>query len=284
MKTTSLLRVGLLSLALLTQARGQLGGALVSDLSTLAQTVKILDANTQQLTQLGNILGVSTDQLNSLRTISQSIGTAETILSYGNKLSPAQLSSMISSIPGLEDTDLSKLFGSNGALNLFSQIPLNQWGDMIQNPQNYYTQMLMSQAVQYVGGQAGLTPTEIQFVDYLRQQDPRYLDQRQVTRQLADLTLTRWSEAATERRKRLQVLSETTSAIAQKASEAPTVVQQVAGNTKVLAQIANGQMEVASQAMDAAKQQVIVTDKGNSLLEDQIAMEKARLRARGLDL
>lgn len=257
-------------------------GIPVYDFQSTLQTIKVLQANQAQISKLGNILGVNTEQLGQLKGISTTLGNASRVANYGEKFSPAQLGKMIKGVPGLENVDLNTVFKSSGALDLFSKVPIGQWDKVVSDPYNYYSQMLMSEAIKNVGQDVGLDTREIKFVNYLKRQNPKYLNKERAARQLSDIMLDRWQQEAKERREKLQVMSETSNALAQKASEAPTLVEQAAGNTAVLNQQVKTSILAAEQATKAAEVQSSVTDQGNKLLENQIALEQMRMSAKGI--
>ena len=254
----------------------------VVDLSNLAQAAKILQANQNQINKLGSILGVNTQQLDQLRNLTTAIGNAQNVSNYGKYYTPADIAGMIGKIPGLEGLNIESVFKSSGALDLFSKIPLNQWDKMVKDPYNYYTQMLMDKAIEAVGEDIGLNSREIQFVSYLKRQNPKYLNKEQAARELADIMLDRWQQEAKERRATLQALSDSTNEIAKKASSENTLLGQFAGQTAVDNQGVKVALAAAEQADAAATAQKVALDKSNSLLADQITLEQMRLRANAI--
>lgn len=281
MKTTRII-LAALSLAAMGLAPSAYANVPVIDLGNIAQAVKLVEASAQQLNQLQTITGINTEQLQNLKGISTAIGDAQKVAGFGERFSPAQLGNMLKRVPGMEGVDLNSVFKSSGALDLFSKIPINQWDKVISEPRNYYGQMLTSTAIRSVGQDSGLNTREIMFIDQLKRQDGRFVNASRASRDLAVIMMNRWEEEAKDRREKLQIMAETSSMLTKEAAKGETLIEQAAGATTVLNNMNQTNLEIASQANEAAGNQVKAIQAGNEVLEETLELERIRQRARGI--
>lgn len=257
---------------------------IVNDVLNTLETSKVLTQNMALVEKASKALNVSTEQFNQLKSINKVMGDASNIAKYGKSYSVGKLAGIVGQIPGMEGFDVGKILKSNGALDLFSGIPLDQWSKLVKDPNNYYRGMLTSKAIGTVGKSVGLTSRETNYVDWLRRQDKSYVDGVYASKQMADMALDRWLDETEQRKKSMQTLSETVAATAETAGEDTTLVGQAAATAQLTQQTANITALAAAQADEAAAAQAMQLNTGNQLLQKQLdeADMMRRVRA-GLD-
>lgn len=271
MNTSRILAAALAALLVLPTARAQL----VHDIQNTLQTIKVVEANITQIAKLGQILGVNTEQLATLSKISSTIGDASNVAQFGKSMSLSQLSGYLNKIPGLEGTDVGKIFNTNGALDIFGGYSINQWKDMVENPTSFYRSQIMSSALRKVGESAGMNSREIAMLDYVRlNAGGGHMNKWEVSKQVADIMMDRHLEAEKERKQRLQALSATTQASKESADNAKTLTEQTAAQTAVLNNAAQAIIEGSNQAGQHATAQTTAIEKGNASLAEQIERDQ----------
>jgi hypothetical protein len=270
-------RSGLLMLAALLAARPPaarafLGvGDIVFDPENTAQTINVLHQTQQQFDRLGSILGVSTRQFDELVALAAALGNASEAAPFGQPVTQAQLQASLQGIPGLQDASLGALFNTNGQLDAFMGVPLDQWVQAVATPGSFYRTILVDPAIARVGGSAGMSQPTIAYAQWYAGATPedRYNSQARTAADLSDLLAGDWLQNARQRRINLQALS----AGGQDAQAGAGRAQTLADQQHAQAQLSAGTnailLESAVQNADATETTVRALGAQNRILRDQ---------------
>ncbi len=258
----------------------------VVDAPGLLQAVENYRAMEKQIKALGSIAGVNDEQLASLNKLVSFVGRSANASQNSQYMTPAQLGDFIRHVPGLENVDVGSMFNTNGALNMFSDIPVGAWNDILSNPNTYYRGMLRNRAISKVGADIGLTGNETQFLEWVNQQDPQYINKARAAQSLGDLMVDRYLDETKKRRERLQALSEQSNKVTEDASKPTnTLTETSAGQTKVIGVQTNVQIETGKQITDGNNAVVLslnnntaTIEEGNRQAERQRAASQAQIR------
>lgn len=248
----------------------------VLDSSNLIQNIQILSQAQSQISKLGQIFGVNTQQLTNLIQIGKFIGNAASLSQNWQNYSPAQLQGMLSQIPGMQGVNLNSLFNTNGSLSVFMDVPLDQWQNVVTNPNSYYRTMLLNSAIKGVGQEVGMDYPEIYYTQYLAHLTPSEIsgNKAEIAMHISDLALNRWLAAVEQRRANMAALSAKAAQNEQAAKSAQTLTQQQAAVAQ--AQATNNQVLIESGVQNADANQAMVGQLNvqNQMIGQQISAQR----------
>jgi hypothetical protein len=224
-------------------------GDIVYDPANVAQTVSLVQETGQQLSRLGSLLGVSTQQLTQLLQLAQSLGNGSEAAGFGQAPTAAQLQASLQSIPGLEQATLGSLLRSDGQLDAFLGLPVSAWVGAVQHPDQLFRAALLLGAAERTGlNETALDSTA--YAQWLAQQTPEDQANRGA-RSVADvssLLSTGWLDQAQTRRTNLQALAGGTQAAETASGAARTVADQENAHAQLTVQTNRILLEAAVQA------------------------------------
>jgi len=253
-------------------ARAFLGiGDIVFDPNNTAQTINVLHETQQQFDRLGSMLGVSTQQFDQLVSLTSAIGNASEAAPFLQSLSPSQIQNIVRSVPGLQDASLDALFNTNGQLDAFMGVPLDQWTQAVENPAAYYRTILVNPAISRVGGAAGMTQPTIAYAQWYAARAPedQYNLGSQASVDFSNLLTNDWLQNAKQRRINLQGLAAGGQDAQAKAGQAQTLADQQHAQAQISAGTNAILLETAAQNADANEMAVRAINAQNQILQDQ---------------
>ena len=252
-------------------------GDIVFDPENTAQTIKVLEAAQQQLDRLGSLLGVSTQQLDQLLALTKTVGNSGEASAFAQPLSPSQIQVSFNSIPGLQGSNLSALFNTNGQLDVFMGVPLDQWTQAVQSPNDYYRNILVNPAIERIGGSAGMSEPEIAYTQWYAARSPE--DQANLSVRasvdLSNLLTNGFLQSTKQRRVNLQGLSSANQDAQNKAASAQTLADQQHAQSQLGANTNAILLESATQNATASEAAVRAVHAQSQLLQDQNEAQRA---------
>jgi len=147
-------------------------GDIVYDPANVTQTINVLKATESQLDKLGSLLGISTSQLDMLTNLAISIGQSSNTRNINPILSQEQLSNTLSSNNGYSNSNLNALMNSNGVLDAFLGMSLDQWTQIFENPLNYYRNVMINPAINRIGYDSNLSQPTVAYAQWYANQSP----------------------------------------------------------------------------------------------------------------
>jgi len=252
-------------------------GDVVFDPENVAQTINVLKAAQQQLDRLGSLLGVSTQQFDQLLALTTAVGNAAEASAYAQPPSPSQIQVSLNSVPGLQGSSLDALFNTNGQLDVFMGVPLDQWTQAVQNPNDYFRNILINPAIERIGGSAGMSQPQIAYTQWyaaLSPEDQSNLSVRAAV-DLSDLLTNGWLQSTEQRRVNLQALSAANQNAQNKAAAAQTLTDQQHAQSQLGANTNAILLESAAQNADASEATVRAVHAQNQLMQDQNEAQRA---------
>ncbi len=244
-------------------------GDIVYDPTNTAQTVNLLRQAQQEFDRLGSLLGVSTRQFDQLVQLAAAVGGAGG--SALPVLSAAQLESVVRTVPGLEGADLNALFDTNGLLDAFLGMPLDQWTLAVENPSSYLRSILIDPAVARIGAAAGLASPAIAYAQWYATRSPedRANLGARAAGDLSQLLAGQWLQGAKSRRVNLQGLAAESQGASAQALQARTLLDQQRSQAQLSSATNAILLETAAQNADAGENAVGALQAQNRLLEEE---------------
>ena len=139
------------------------------DIPGFAATMNVLNQNVRQVTALGNILQVNTQQLqtvqnmrDSIRRTNEGVGQIREI----GGLSQSSIQNAISGIAGLGGFDVSK-FMKPDALGMFYGMSAGEWQSIVMSPRRAIFDTMRERAVRRIGKEVGLTDAEAGYASWV---------------------------------------------------------------------------------------------------------------------
>ncbi|HWZ95602.1 MAG TPA: hypothetical protein VNW30_10445 [Opitutaceae bacterium] len=139
-------------------------GVLTFDLQSYLQQLALRTIGHDQITFLGQLLGVNNQQLLAAKEIYSVLGDNNTSGLANFNLSDLQ--TVLKGVPGLENTNLESLFPA-GVGSAFLGLSLANWQNTIGNPSSLFAAQLAHAAMGDITRKAGLAPDESAFLNYL---------------------------------------------------------------------------------------------------------------------
>ncbi len=184
-------------------------GDIVYDPANVAQTINVLKAAEAQLDRLGTLLGVSTRQLDQLTGLAIAIGNAKDSIQTSSLINGSLISASLNEVPDIQTTSVNTLFDTNGLLDAFMGMKLDQWIMAIEKPTDYYRREMINPAIARIGSSSGLTTTAIDYTQWYAAQtseDQSNLSPK-VEYDISNLLDSQWLAETKTRRINLQQLS-----------------------------------------------------------------------------
>ncbi len=184
-------------------------GDIVYDPANVAQTINVLKAAEAQLDRLGTLLGVSTRQLDQLTGLAIAIGNAKDSIQTSSLINGSLISASLNEVPDIQTTSVNTLFDTNGLLDAFMGMKLDQWIMAIEKPTDYYRREMINPAIARIGSSSGLTTTAIDYTQWFAAQtseDQSNLSPK-VEYDISNLLDSQWLAETKTRRINLQQLS-----------------------------------------------------------------------------
>jgi len=139
-------------------------GVLTFDLQSFLQQLALQTIGQSQISSLGQLLGVNSQQLSAAKEINSVLGdnSASALANFNLN----DLQTVLKGVPGLENISLASLFPP-GVGSAFLGLSLDNWQNIIGNPSSLFATQMAHMAIGDVTQQAGLPPDEGAFLSYL---------------------------------------------------------------------------------------------------------------------
>jgi hypothetical protein len=139
-------------------------GVLTFDIQSFLQQLALKSIGLDQVSSLGQLVGVNNQQLSAAREISSVLGDHNA--SGLVNLNLNDLQTVLQGVPGLENTNLASLFPA-GVGSAFLGLSLANWQNTIGNPSSLFAAQMAHMAIGDITQRAGLPPDESAFLNYL---------------------------------------------------------------------------------------------------------------------
>jgi hypothetical protein len=139
-------------------------GVLTFDVQSFLQQLALKTIGENQVSALGQLVGLNNQQLSAAREIYSVLGdhNASGLANFNLN----DLQTVLRGVPGLENTDLASLFPA-GVGSAFLGLSLANWQNTIGNPSSLFAAQMAHMAIGDITQRAGLAPDESAFLDYL---------------------------------------------------------------------------------------------------------------------
>jgi hypothetical protein len=139
-------------------------GVLTFDVQSFLQQLALKTIGENQVSVLGQLVGVNNQQLSAARKIYSVLGdhNASGLANFNLN----DLQTVMRGVPGLENTNLASLFPA-GVGSAFLGLSLANWQNTIGNPSSLFAAQMAHMAVGDITQRAGLAPDESAFLSYL---------------------------------------------------------------------------------------------------------------------
>ncbi len=184
-------------------------GDVVYDPANVAQTINVVKAAQSQLDRLGSLLGISTNQLDTLTNLTKSFGDSSNLNRINHILTPKDLSDILNTNPAYHNYNLNTLVDINGILDAFLGISFDGWIEAIENPLNFYSASLINPAISRIGASTGIPNPTIAYTQWYATQtinDKANLNLK-MQNDITDLMNTDWFSESKTRKINLQELA-----------------------------------------------------------------------------
>jgi hypothetical protein len=139
-------------------------GVLTFDLQSFLQQLALKTIGQDQVSFLGQLLGVSNQQLAAAKEIYSVLGDHNASALADFNLNDLQ--TVLKGVPGLENLNLASLF-PQGVGGAFLGLSLDNWQEAVGNPSSLFAAQLAHAVVGNISQRAGLPPDESSFLNYL---------------------------------------------------------------------------------------------------------------------
>jgi hypothetical protein len=233
-------------------------GDLVYDPANVAQTINVVKAAQSQLDKLGSILGISTNQLDMLTNLVSYIGNSSNLRSVNHILNQQELLDLFSSDPNYKNSNLNALLNSNGILDAFLGMSMDQWILAIENPTDFYRKALINPAINRLGSTSGLSNPTITYTQWYATQTP---DDKinlnfKIQNDINDLMNSDWLGESKTRIINLQELATRSKSALNNATNATTLADQQRSQGQL--ESINNDILIESAAQNASGQQAVL--------------------------
>jgi hypothetical protein len=142
----------------------QAQGVLTFDVQSFLQQLALRTIGENQVSALGQLVGVNNQQLSAAREIYSVLGdhNASGLANFNLN----DLQTVLKGVPGLENADLASLFPA-GVGSAFLGLSLANWQNTIGNPSSLFAAQMAHMAIGDITQRAGLAPDEGAFLNYL---------------------------------------------------------------------------------------------------------------------
>lgn len=139
------------------------------DIPGFAATMNVLNQNVRQVTALGNILQVNTQQLQTVQSMRDSIRNVNELpgqVRAIKNLDPYAIQKAVSGIAGLAGVDVSQ-FMKPDALGMFYGMSAGEWQTIVMSPRQAIFNTMRERAVRRIGKEVGLTDAEAGYATWV---------------------------------------------------------------------------------------------------------------------
>lgn len=274
-------RLSLILLLLAVTASRSVAQWAVFDVGNTMQTIQVVKQVSQQVSTLGKIAGINTEQLQTFNSVLSAIGKANDLANNPNRATPNRILNVMRQLPGMEDSgldDLSKLFNSTGVLDVFMNQPVTEWNNMVRDPMHYFGDRLRNQAITRIGQEVGMTNAETQYVKWIAQMSDAQREDNalKITMAASDLLLNRWFKSVEQRRKTQQTFAAQVEVNKQDAASAGDVNARLAAGSAQMTTTNQILLSTMQQQQEAAAVQAMGQSNENNLLDQQLKREEMR--------
>ncbi len=139
-------------------------GVLTFDIQSFLQQLAVKAIGQDQVSSLGQLLGVNNQQLSAAKEIYSVLGdhSASSLANFNLN----DLQTVLKGVPGLEDVNLASLFPP-GVGSAFLGLSLANWQNTIGNPSSLFATQMAHMAIGDITQRAGLPPDESAFLNSL---------------------------------------------------------------------------------------------------------------------
>jgi len=251
----------------------------VFDVAAFGQLIKSYQQGTQQLQQLGQIVRLNSQQLNTLNSLKTAVGVAQRTLPP-NSITANQLTALAQGLGLDHNGNISKIYQASGpfagSLDVFMGTSLQNFQSSQANPWSAFQNTAVNNSIQAIGMSVNTPNREIAFAQQVAGMDisTRQANQTQIGLGLAQLATQRYADAATDRRVAIQAEANIANDASKRAAKATTLNETAAASAELAASNARLQA-VASQQQNAANETLVIqADRTNSALSDMEARRK----------
>jgi len=139
------------------------------DIPGFTATMNVLNQNVRQVTALGNILQVNTQQLQTVQSMRDSIRNVNELpgqVRAIRNLDPYAIQNAVSGIAGLAGIDVSQ-FMKPDALGMFYGMSAGDWQSIVMSPRRAIFNTMRERAVRRIGKEVGLTDAEAGYASWV---------------------------------------------------------------------------------------------------------------------
>lgn len=229
-------------------------------------TLQVLTSNAAQVLKLGQILGVNTQQLNTVIQMRDSIRRVGEVPTSINGLTENGVRSALAGIPGLGNIDVSKLMKPD-SLGMFYGMTAGDWQNMVMRPREAIFDTLKSRAIQRIGREIGLTNAETgyaQWVANLPSETRSHMRER-IAEDLASFAFERLQRDMQTRQQQVVVDQAKVQALVEEAKKDGTLNEKMALSNTITAQ-------GNEQALKASAAQAKAAETTNTQLHSQLEL------------
>lgn len=251
----------------------------VFDATSFAQLQMIYRTNSSELAKVGQILGVSQEQLNTLRKMNEAIGV---VASRGlDGISINQVRAMAQGFGFSDSGRLSQIYQAagpfSGTLDVFMGMTLRDFESNQRNPLKALSRTAVNDSIRAIGAGVGLSGAEVSFAQRVAAMSEHdvHANRDVITRGLVNLALDRFNEKMTDRRAVIQAESNMAKQAADRAAKSESLNETAAASAEIAAAQVRLQAAAAQQMNDANETMIIQGEQTNETLE---AMENRRSR------
>jgi hypothetical protein len=261
-------------------------GDIVFDPSAYVQLIQAYEQGGMQLSTLGNIVGLNTQQLDTLKTINTAVGIVNGSIDP-KQLTMGQLASLSQGLGVDASGAISQIYQSAGpfagALDVFMGTSIDSFRSLQSAPWSAYANFSIDTSLGSIGVSVGMGDDEVQYTKTVGKMDAatRAQNRSQISSGLASLSSSRYSKDAERRRLAIQAEANLSHQAATRASSATTLNETAAAGNELAASRARLEAIAASNANQANESLVIQGDNTNALLQemnDRRAREDAEKR------
>lgn len=259
----------------------------VFDATAYMQLIKTFQQDSQQLSELGRIVGLNTQQLSTLNSIDTAIGVAK-----GSKdprsITALQLTAIAQGLGIDANGAITKAYQKSGpfagALDVFMGTSVQSFRSAEGNPWKAYALNSVNRSVEAIGMSVNMPGKEIAFATRVAMMDQatRHENREMISMGLAQMALDRFATSAENRRVTMQAEANIASEAAKRASNSTTLNETASAQAEIAASQTRLQALAAQQQNAANETLVIQGDHTNSMLQEMEARRQREAVERAL--
>ncbi len=248
-------------------------GDIVFDPTSYSQLLQSYAQGQSQLDALGNIVGLNSQQADSLKSINMSIGVSR-VSASPRDLTSGQVAALSQGLGVEAGGSVSNLYQRSGpfagALDVFMGTSLDSFRSQNAAPWTAFSSWASRTAIGSLGTAVGLDTPEIEFTQAVARLAPaeRQANQTQISRGLAALSADRFAKAGESRRLSIQAEANLSEQASERAAAAKNVNENGAAANELAASRARLQAIAAQHQNEANETLVIQGDSTNATLKE----------------